>query len=644
LNCRFSILAIVPVLLIACGTPSEQPANKFSDPVILKIADLKDRRMGDSLYAFFNHANPRYRREAVEAFGSIQETNDIDKIGKLLMMDADADVRRAAAFALGQIQHPSSERLLLAAVVREKVPENTMTILEAYGKVTSQWKLEPEPFLDDTLRSAGLAWSLYRAGLRQKADSTANAVAMRLLDTTFAFSARLGAAHFFARGSANVASAENALITSATTDPSPDIRMAVVLALGKAGSDTSLHTLTGIIESEKDPWVVVNAIRALRSYPFKGSHETLIQSLGHRNKHVVIAASETIRDAVDFSYWVRVSTFIDRVSDWRAVANLYEGVLRESQHKQVAGEIRQLFEKQTDPYAKAAFVSALKHYPSDYEFVLRALREADTAIVRSAAAATLVEMNMSRHFSRSQRAAFARMYADIIRASDDPAGIGTIASALADESLGYRGVVSDISFLREARARLTLPEHVEAIQPVEAAIAYLEGKPAPKVETEFNHPIDWEFVKQIPNDLTVAIKTNRGRIVMKLFVDEAPGSVANFLKLARENYFDKKFFHRVVPNFVIQTGCNRGDGWGSEDYSIRSEFSQRRYTTGSVGMASAGKDTEGTQWFVTHSPTPHLDGRYTIFGEVLDGMKVVDFIQVGDIIEDVEIKDFGASQ
>src|SRR5690606_11045699 len=100
--------------------------------------------------------------------------------------------------------------------------------------------------------------------------------------------------------------------------------------------------------------------------------------------------------------------------------------------------------------------------------------------------------------------------------------------------------------------------------------------------------------------------------------------------LAQKNYFDNKSIHRVVPNFVIQGGCKRGDGWGSENYSIRSEFSMLRYKTGSVGLASTGKDTEGTQWFITHSATPHLDGRYTIFAEVVDGLPVVDYIEVGD--------------
>ncbi|MBK5279711.1 MAG: peptidylprolyl isomerase, partial [Bacteroidia bacterium] len=127
-------------------------------------------------------------------------------------------------------------------------------------------------------------------------------------------------------------------------------------------------------------------------------------------------------------------------------------------------------------------------------------------------------------------------------------------------------------------------------------------------------------------------KTTKGEIIIQLFVEESPGSVSNFVELCNQRYFDGKFFHRVVPNFVVQAGCNRGDGFGSEAYSIRSEFSGRRYTEGSIGMASAGKDTEGTQWFITHSPTPHLDGKYTTFAEVVSGMEVVHQIEVGDRI------------
>jgi cyclophilin family peptidyl-prolyl cis-trans isomerase len=121
-----------------------------------------------------------------------------------------------------------------------------------------------------------------------------------------------------------------------------------------------------------------------------------------------------------------------------------------------------------------------------------------------------------------------------------------------------------------------------------------------------------------------------------MLVNDTPGSVANFMALADTGYYSPSLFHRVVPNFVAQGGDPRGDGWGGEDYSIRSEIGPLRYQTGSVGMASAGKDTEGVQWFINHSPTPHLDGRYSIFAVVTSGMEVVHQLEMGDEIISIE--------
>jgi cyclophilin family peptidyl-prolyl cis-trans isomerase len=126
---------------------------------------------------------------------------------------------------------------------------------------------------------------------------------------------------------------------------------------------------------------------------------------------------------------------------------------------------------------------------------------------------------------------------------------------------------------------------------------------------------------------------------MALYTHQAPGTVMNFVQLARDRFYNGKNFHRVVPNFVVQGGCPRGDGYGSLDYTIRSELAPSYYNSeGCVGMASAGNHTEGTQWFITHSPTPHLDGNYTLFGRVTEGMSVVHRIQIGDEITQVNIQ------
>jgi cyclophilin family peptidyl-prolyl cis-trans isomerase len=133
------------------------------------------------------------------------------------------------------------------------------------------------------------------------------------------------------------------------------------------------------------------------------------------------------------------------------------------------------------------------------------------------------------------------------------------------------------------------------------------------------------------------LHTRRGRIEILLDVVETPLTTQSFMDLARRGFYDGLTFHRVEPNFVVQAGCPRGDGNGGPGYALRCEIGQRPYGRGAVGMALSGKDTGGSQFFITHSAQPHLDGGYTLFGRVTGGMDVVDQIRPGDVIEHVEI-------
>ncbi|PYP77706.1 MAG: hypothetical protein DMD35_13875 [Gemmatimonadetes bacterium] len=133
------------------------------------------------------------------------------------------------------------------------------------------------------------------------------------------------------------------------------------------------------------------------------------------------------------------------------------------------------------------------------------------------------------------------------------------------------------------------------------------------------------------------IDTERGTIELVLFPAEAPVTVHNFVSLARRGYFDGQRFHRVVPNFVIQAGDPRGDGNGGPGYAIRDELNPHRYRRGTLGMALSGPNTGGSQFFVTHAPQPHLDGGYTVFGELRAGVDVLDGIVQGDRIVRITI-------
>ncbi|MEK6301981.1 MAG: peptidylprolyl isomerase [Acidobacteriota bacterium] len=152
----------------------------------------------------------------------------------------------------------------------------------------------------------------------------------------------------------------------------------------------------------------------------------------------------------------------------------------------------------------------------------------------------------------------------------------------------------------------------------------------------------WQRMAQLSeaarNPIAV-IHTKKGDIRIELYAEDAPMTVDNFIQLSRSGFYNGLTFMRVVPNFVIQGGDPRGDMEGGPGYQIRCEINLKQYGTGAVGMALSGKDTGGSQFFITHSPQPHLDGGYTVFGQVVEGMDVVNRIARGDRIERVEIID-----
>lgn len=156
-----------------------------------------------------------------------------------------------------------------------------------------------------------------------------------------------------------------------------------------------------------------------------------------------------------------------------------------------------------------------------------------------------------------------------------------------------------------------------------------------KPKTDF----DWEFIKSLEQKKFATIKTNRGNIKIEMLPDFAPFTVQNFVKLTEKKFYDNTIFHRIVPNFVIQGGDPLNNGYGGPEFSIRSEFIGLRYTEGAVGMASDGKDTEGSQFFIMHSPHFHLDGKYTLFGYVKEGQDVVDHIMPYDKIESITLSE-----
>lgn len=631
------LILFLPILLLTYCTSQQEKNNKFSDATLVSISDLQDRRQVDSLSLFLDNENLLYRKEACLAFASVQDSLAVPALGKVLNQDENEQVRAAAAFALGQTLCKQSESTLTESLATENTANVLRETLEALGKVLSKENtgVISSYTSTDSIVLTGKVWGLYRLALRGiVSDDVVNA-AYENLSSEYV-SVRLAAAHFFGRATIPDFSDERGFLIKAASDNHVLIRIAASAALRNLKTDEAFVTLQSNV-NDADVRVRVSALRALRSFPYEKAEPLLLAALNDSSVQASVAAAEALINFAPAAASTKIIEAATRSSQWRVQSTLFSIAVALSPKAFPFETIKKTYNASTNQYHKAALLNVLGRSASNLDFILTELNKAESPILLSAAASALSASNDAGDFSAYQRPAFLAAYEQAI-GKGDAAVIGIVAQVLGDSTKQYKTLINDITFLKAAKAKLSLPRDNESLQPLEAAIAYLEGRKAEEVKNEFNHPIDWTLVKEIKNNQKAYIKTSKGDIVLTLLVDEAPGSVANFVALAKQQYFNNKTFHRVVPNFVIQGGCNRGDGYGSEDYSIRSEFTTRRYKEGSVGMASAGKDTEGTQWFITHSPTPHLDGRYTIFAEVESGMDVVHAIEVGDLILSVDIK------
>jgi cyclophilin family peptidyl-prolyl cis-trans isomerase len=218
-----------------------------------------------------------------------------------------------------------------------------------------------------------------------------------------------------------------------------------------------------------------------------------------------------------------------------------------------------------------------------------------------------------------------RMTADEVEEVAD-AFVRTAALAIVQEALKDR-----VRAVRVRAGELLQEQNVPAAATAEASRQAPTGRPMDDAERQ--------ALLSPAFSPHAYIETDRGTIEIELAILDAPLTVANFIALARKDFYDGVAIHRVVADFVVQDGDPRGDGEGGPGYTIRDEINERPYLRGTVGMALDWQDTGGSQFFITHSPQPHLDGRYTVFGHVVDGMNVVDAIQPWDIVRRVTVRD-----
>ena len=654
------------MLVLACvpasdDIPTEVEYTVLSE-LIQKVYDYQDKQQLDSLMMLFAHRDPTMRYMAANAFASFTHAASVDSLIKLLDDNSEI-VKQTAAYALGQQRDSKAEPALLGSLqLFDSISYNNdlnSTIMEAVGKLGSVNNLNAlataaniKP--TDNKILLGQIRGIYRYLLEGKISNKGTARMLEVAcDRTFPSEARLIAANYLSRTTEiDIDANKFQLLRALTDETNSDIKLALANAMRHVNDPEILKSIVELLDGDEDYRVKVNLIKNLGNYSYIKVIEKILNVVNNKNLHVANAAATYLisnGQPADASIY---ANFVKDEMHWSTKAKIYQSVLTHlpRNYTNTRFKINNILSKtikdSDNPYEKAANITALSSDVVNFKIMYDVGSVEESPIVKSALAAGFGNILSNPNFNRAYRSTTSRNrtktsivnYLKELIESGETGAISESANIIANEEYGYQDLELDFGFLETAISKLELPKETEALYALKAAQANIGGTTFKKATPEYNNPIDWSLLAGIGDSTRVNIVTEKGNIRLRLYANETPGTVANFIKLANSNFYDGKVFHRVVPGFVIQGGCPIGDGYGAEGYSIRSEFSQLYYDKpGKIGMASVGPHTEGVQFFITQAPTPHLDGKYTVFGEVVSGMEVVHNIHIGDKIEDVQI-------
>jgi cyclophilin family peptidyl-prolyl cis-trans isomerase/HEAT repeat protein len=574
-----------------------------------------------------------------------------------LLIDESPAVRRAATFGLGVLGDPQAQRALLLAE-RDADRETGTLAVEALGKIGARVVDVLEPLLPLPEEER---WARLLPGLFRFKEETVVSLGERGLAQVKDPVLHAQAAYALAR---NPLPQALPTLRKLLAHGDPRVRTWVARALGIVGVAEDLAALRPLLDDTGDPQggPVIQALRSARALVAGGKAKPLEDWTPR-----LLALMDDPRPGVRASameaagVWARpelgeaLAARVDGGESWEKGIALV--ALASGKYPQAAARVSTAAASEDATLrTHAAEAAGLLGFPAEADVLTRLLADKVPKVRAAAVSAWLTADPKAGEVARKALqdpdpgvrgaaldwladhpvAPFAELQAalpGVYREGLEEMGLAELKALTARGKAEPLETGAVIGLLEKAAAAGPYVLRREAGE----SLAKLGQTKIPSPGPATRQEVDTYkmVVQRTRRPRTVEIRTQRGTITVRLACPEAPLTCLNFLQLAAQGYFDGLNFHRVVPGFVIQGGDPRGDGSGGPGYVIRDEINRLRYGRGAVGMALAGPDTGGSQFFIALSPQPHLDGGYTVFGQVVAGDAVLDQIRLGDRIEKV---------
>ena len=681
---RLSVIGAI-CALSGCGpqavpvvTPT--PPGPSPEQKLAWILELEDQRMvrgpadGQDLVTMLGDPMAHIRRRAAQATGRARTVDAVPALSAMLANETDPEVRQMAAFALGQIGGPNAAEALTAALATPD-PLLQGRAAEALGMLGHKAAAPAIAAMMKPHVDAGVLASIAPDDVGYPKDATVEAVrlglyalvrlaayddlAAVLLDGSGGVRSRWWpVAYAFQRvGNPKAASVLTALLQG----EGQITRAFAARGLGTLKHAPAIPALSAIAGDAAQPQAVrVQAIRALAAIGDRAAAASLVkivaapkidaalqveavvaigQLRGPEGVDVLLdtasapwptlrAASLVALARIDPDTFVSVIAGLDPDPHWSVRAAL-AAALAELPEQRGEPRLTAMLNDEDQRVVPAVLTALAASGASSAAASLPARLSADDPVVRMAAAAGL-----GRIKARDQVPA---LLTALERSSGDGTYVARAATLSAIAALDPAAATPVLTRALEDpdwAIRVRAAELLRGLDPSTNAVPVTPAPPPAVPELSAIRALMTPAFTP-----TAYIDTEKGLVQVELAVVDAPRTVANFTALVRKGFFANVPWHRVVADFVVQGGDPRGDGEGGPGYTIRDEINQRPYLRGTLGMALDWADTGGSQFFITHSPQPHLDGRYTVFGQVVAGMDVVDALRQWDVVRSIRIWD-----
>jgi cyclophilin family peptidyl-prolyl cis-trans isomerase/HEAT repeat protein len=573
---------------------------------------LADPSARPALQKALDDAEPFVQGRAAEALASIGDRTDADAIVGMVR-------RHVAAGVLAKIEpddltyphEPPVEaaRLGIYALTKLRAYDALASVvLDAQGQPVTRWW--------------PVAYALQRIG-----DAQAAPVLLTLLNTPGRYTASFAAKGLAATKSTRAAGSLREIVTERRRDPAVVIQ--ALRALTVLGDQTSLPIVTKMVTDRSVTGALkLEAITAWSALVDERGIDLLLDLVSDPTPAVRSGAFTALARLEPMTF-LSVIAGLEADTDW-SVRAAVAAALGGLPSQQGVPRLTVMLQERDLRVIPAVLNGLIAAKAGGMDKVLIERLKSDDFVVRATVANGLAEIKATEAVPPLLEAYRASAGGDVTYVAR-AAILGALAKL---DAAAARPVLQEALMDRDwavrVRARTLLAEQ---------GVTGVDDEMRPAAPGEPVDSAEWQAIVSPRYSPRAFIDTDKGTVELELAVLDAPLTVANFITLARKGFFTGVALHRVVPDFVVQDGDPRGDGEGGPGYTIRDEINERPYLRGTVGMALDWQDTGGSQFFITHSPQPHLDGRYTVFGQVMNGIDVVDRLVPGDVIRRVRIRD-----